>query len=113
MSGWVDVCPSSALTPERGVAAIVDGEQVAVFLLRTGDVLAVGNRDPFSGANVLARGILGSVADRVVVASPVYKHRFDLRTGESLDDGAVRLPTFPARVEQGVVQVAAARLIVS
>ena len=30
---WIPVCRIDALTPDRGVAALVDGEQVAIFLL--------------------------------------------------------------------------------
>jgi nitrite reductase (NADH) small subunit len=104
---WVDVCRLEQLTPERGVAALVEGEQVALFHLRGGEVLAVGNHDPFSGANVMSRGLVGSVGSRVVIASPVYKHRFDLRTGLSLDDPDVVLRTFTTRVADGVVQVLA------
>lgn len=102
---WIDVCPMNTLTPERGVAALVDGQQVALFLLRSGEVLAVGNQDPFSGSMVLSRGIVGSVADAVTVASPIYKQRFDLRTGRCLDDASVSIPTYAARVDGGVVQL--------
>src|SRR5205809_290254 len=49
---WVTVCPVSALLPGRGVAAMVDGTQVALFRVDD-DVLAVSNYDPFSGANVI------------------------------------------------------------
>lgn len=102
---WIDVCGIEQLTPERGVAALVAGEQIALFLLRDGMVLAVGNHDPFSGANVMSRGIVGSAGERLIVASPIYKHRFDLCTGVSLDDPDVALPIFMARVTEGVVQV--------
>ena len=47
------------LTPDRGVAALVDGRQVAVFRLRDGALHAVDNVDPCSGAAVLSRGIVG------------------------------------------------------
>lgn len=104
---WVAVCRSEQLLPGRGVAAMVDGEQVAIFRVPIGDeVLVVGNRDPFSGACVLSRGIVGSVGDVITVASPVYKQRFDLRTGLCLDDPAVALPVREARVLDGWVQVA-------
>jgi len=102
---WVDVCPLRSLTPERGVAALLDGRQVAIFRLGSGEVLAVDNRDPFSGAMVLCRGIVGSSGDSVVVSSPVYKQRFDLHTGRCLDDPVVTVTTFPVRVVAGVVQV--------
>lgn len=102
------VCTVKQLVPERGVAVLVDGHQVALFLV-TGDtgsfVYAVGHRDPFSGANVIARGLLGSVGDRDTVASPMYKQVFDLVTGECLTDPTERLPVHRTWVAGGVVYV--------
>jgi nitrite reductase (NADH) small subunit len=102
---WVGVCPVSALQAERGVAALVGEEQVAIF--RVGDdVFAVSNYDPFSHANVMSRGIVGTRGDVVKVASPMYKQQFDLRTGECLDDATAALDVFPVRVVGGMVEVA-------
>jgi nitrite reductase (NADH) small subunit len=102
---WVDVCGYDQLTPGRGVAALVRGVQVAVFRDGAGEVYAVGNQDPFSGAYVIARGIVGSRGGTPTVASPMYKQVFDLRTGRCLDDEPVALPVYPVRVREGVVQV--------
>src|SRR2546429_3007921 len=102
---WVDVCPVTKLQPERGVAALVGDEQVAIFLVGD-DVFAVSNHDPFSQANVMSRGIVGTRGDVVKVASPMYKQQFDLRTGECLDDPSKGLEVFPVRVVSGVVEVA-------
>jgi nitrite reductase (NADH) small subunit len=79
---------------------------VAVFRVGEGDrVLAIGNYDPFSKANVLSRGIVGDRAGRVKVASPIYKQSFCLETGECLDDPGVSVPTFDVRVRDGIVEV--------
>ncbi len=102
---WVDVCALDDLVPERGVAALVGGHQVAVFLV-DGELHAVSNFDPFSKAFVLSRGIVGSRGDRLKVASPVYKQSFDLRTGECLDNASVAVPVFGVRQVDGRVQVA-------
>ena len=105
---WVDVCGFDDLTPDRGVCALVDGQQVAVFRLSSDDALyAVSNFDPFSGAFVLSRGIVGSQDAAPKVASPMYKQCFDLTTGRCLDDPNVSIPTFAVRVVSGQVQVAA------
>ena len=108
---WVAVCTMRQLIPERGVAVLVGEAQVALFRI-TGPaedyVHAVGHRDPFSDANVIARGIVGSVGERDTVASPMYKHVFDLATGECLSDPAVRLPVHRTWVAGGVVYVHAA-----
>lgn len=99
---WVGVCEVADLTPGRGVAALLpDGRQVAVFLDRAGRTYAVGNRDPFTGAYVLSRGLLGSTgnAGRPYVASPLLKQRFDLLDGRCLDDedAARAVPVYATR----------------
>ena len=106
MSQWTSICPAARLPVERGVAALVDGEQVAVFRTFDGGLHAVSNHDPFSGAMVMARGIVGSRGDRPTIASPIYKQVFDLGTGQCLDDPGVRLEVHLVRVADGVVQVA-------
>jgi nitrite reductase (NADH) small subunit len=104
---WVPVCRADQLRVDVGVAALVGGEQVALFRLDAVQVRAIGNLDPYSGAQVLSRGIVGSRAEAVFVASPMYKQPFDLSTGQCLDDPAVSVPTFEVRVVDGVVQVLA------
>jgi len=104
---WERVCPLDRLTPDRGAVALVRGRQAALFRLSSGEVYALGNRDPFSGANVLSRGIVGDRAGVPKVASPVYKQSFDLRTGACLDEAGVAVPSYPVRVEEdGWVAVA-------
>lgn len=96
---WVGVCRPADLVPGRGVAALLpDGTQAAVFLDRSGTTYAIGNRDPFTGAHVLARGLLGSAGGTPFVASPLLKQRFDLTTGRCLDDDSVHVPAFAARM---------------
>ena len=105
---WVDVCPLDALVPDRGVAALVGGRAVAVFRCSpAGELFALADIDPFSGASVLSRGIVGSVGDRPTVASPVHKQRFDLATGAAIDDPAVHVDTWKVRALDGRVLVAA------
>ena len=103
---WTPVCTLTSLDPDRGAAALVGDHQVALFRLRdTDEVLAVDHRDPFSGANVIARGLVGSRGDTVTVASPVYKQVFDLRTGACLDDDSASLGVWETRVVSGVVEL--------
>jgi NAD(P)H-dependent nitrite reductase small subunit len=103
---WRIVCAADWLIPGRGVTARVGGRAVAVFLLPGDEVVAVDDVDPFSGASVMSRGLVGEVAGEPTVAAPVYKQRFELRTGRCLDDDAVALQTWPARVREGRVEVA-------
>jgi nitrite reductase (NADH) small subunit len=102
---WTALCRYSELTPGRGVAALVDGVQIAVFRTNSGELYATGNRDPYSGAYVISRGVTGWRDGVPTVASPMYKHVFDLRNGTCLDDPAIALPTYPVRRYRGLVWV--------
>ncbi|GAA2732036.1 nitrite reductase small subunit NirD [Streptomyces nogalater] len=95
---WFTVCDLSVLVPGRGVAALLpDGRQAALFRDRADRLYAVGNRDPFTGAAVLSRGLTGTHQGRPFVASPLLKQRFDLLSGACLDDEAVRIPVYAVR----------------
>jgi nitrite reductase (NADH) small subunit len=104
---WRGVCRLSDILPDTGVCILAFGRQIALFRLGEGEALyALDNFDPFSGANVLSRGILGDRAGRPKVASPVYKQSFCLRTGQCLDDEAVALAVFDVRVCGDTVEIA-------
>jgi nitrite reductase (NADH) small subunit len=103
---WLAVCDYDDLTPDRGVCALVEGEHVALFRTHDGRVYALGARDPFSGAYVLAHGIVGSRGDVPTVASPMYKQVFDLTTGRCLDDPSVTVPAYAVRVDGTRIEVA-------
>jgi nitrite reductase (NADH) small subunit len=108
---WHPVCRLSDLLPERGAAALVDGEQVAVIRLLDDRVLAVQNLDPFSGAHVMSRGIVGTRGAVPTLASPMYKQVFDLTTGRCLETAGYTpvgghgpdLQTWTVTVRDGVV----------
>jgi nitrite reductase (NADH) small subunit len=106
LTDWHAICPVDRLLPDRGVAALVEGVPVAVFLLRTGELFATDNVDPCSGANVLSRGLVGDAGGVPTVASPMFKQRFDLRTGQCLDDPDRRLGVHHARIVDDVIEVA-------
>jgi nitrite reductase (NADH) small subunit len=108
MGAWQRVCAYDDLVPDRGVAALVGERQVALFRLSgSTEVHAVDHRDPFSDANVMARGLVGSRGGVPTVASPMHKQSFDLRTGQCVDDPAVALEVWPTRVSDGWVEICA------
>ena len=105
---WHEVCSLKSLSRERGAAALVEGTQVALFRTFDDEVHAVQQLDPFSGANVMSRGIVGTRGSTPTVASPMYKQVFDLRTGACLDpvgEEPRALQTFPVQVADGIVSV--------
>ena len=84
---WTTACAYDHLIPGRGVGVLLDdGTQAALFRLDDGSVHAVGNVDPFSGAAVLSRGIVGDRGGRATVQSPILKQAFALEDGCCLDD---------------------------
>ncbi|ACZ30834.1 nitrite reductase (NAD(P)H), small subunit [Xylanimonas cellulosilytica DSM 15894] len=115
------VCPLTYLAVERGAAALVEVDgaqvQVALFRLHDDEVLAVQQADPFSGANVLSRGLVGTRGGEPTVASPVYKQVFALRTGTCLETAGYAphpghgpdLTTYEVTVLDGVVHVGGPR----
>jgi len=102
---WLSICHFDRLPRERGVAALVDDRQIAIFRTFDDEIYAIGNEDPFTGACVLARGIVGTRGDVPTVASPLHKQVFDLRTGVCLDATDVSVPTFPVRMRDGFVEI--------
>lgn len=101
---WRFVCDASEALPDSGIAALVDGRQIALF--RVGDqIYALDNYDPNSEANVLARGLVGDVQGEPVVASPIYKHHFSLITGRCIEDPEQSVRAYPARIADGRIWV--------
>ncbi|MCL1870161.1 MAG: nitrite reductase (NAD(P)H) small subunit [Promicromonosporaceae bacterium] len=118
MSDLVDVCALTDLEPERGVGALLGGHQVAVFRLADDTVRAVQQLDPYSGANVIARGLVGTTRvaqddgperDVATVTTPMLKQVWNLETGAVIDSGGKPkkpLAVFRAEVRDGRVLVA-------
>ena len=118
---WERACLLTDLFPERGAAALFGTVQVALFRLpddaaygvHAGRVYAVQNLDPFSGAHVLSRGIVGTRAGEPTVAAPVYKQVFSLVTGKCLvtADKSPKnglppdLTTYPVEIRDGQIHV--------
>lgn len=115
----IEICSVDALTVERGAAALLpDGTQIGVFLLEDGSVHAIQQLDPYSGTQILSRGLVGShlvpgegeEAGTIVptIASPMYKQAWNLSTGEVLDSGGGEkkpISVFDAEIRDGKVYV--------
>lgn len=103
---WTAICAVDDILPDTGVCALVNGRHVAVFRIGDDRFYAIDNVNPKSGASVLSRGLVGSLGERVVVASPMYKNHFDLATGECLELPEYGVHAHAVRTERGRVQVA-------
>ena len=100
------ICRIDDILPDTGVAARVGDRHVAVFRIGAERFHAIDNIDPRSGASVLARGLVGNLGERIVVASPLYKNHFDLHTGECLEAPEQSVRAHAVQVQDGRVLVA-------
>lgn len=107
----VRLCQQADLIPNSGICTQVfiqgEGQQIALFYLpqETPQVYAIGNWDPIGKANVLSRGMVGDINNRLVVASPLYKQHFDLLTGECVEDVDSCVPVYRVAIVDGHVQL--------
>jgi nitrite reductase (NADH) small subunit len=105
---WTNACAYDFLIPNRGVGVLLPGgAQVALFKLDDGSLHAISNIDPFSGAAVMSRGIVGDRGGRPTVQTPIKKQAFALEDGTCLDDAEVTLPVYPTRIVDGHVEIGA------
>ncbi|PRA32885.1 nitrite reductase small subunit NirD [Pseudomonas poae] len=106
---WKTVCNEHDLVTNSGVVVWLDGAQVALFYLPAAEaqtVYAIDNHDPESGANVIGRGLIGSIKGELVVAAPIYKQHYRLHDGQCLEAPDQRLRVWPVRLTDGLVELA-------
>lgn len=103
------VCRLENLEPNLGAAVLLPGgRQIALFRYQGpaadgpaadgSAVYALSNIDPYTGAAVMSRGIVGEHGGHPTVASPLLKQPFRLDTGVSMVDPDHRLETVPVTV---------------
>lgn len=105
---WRALCSRQDLVANSGVVAWHDGEQVALFHLPAANgktLYAIANKDPRSGANVIGRGIVGSLKGELVIAAPLYKQHFRLEDGACLEYPEQRLQVWPVRLNGDAVEI--------
>jgi len=101
------VCSKTDLIENSGICALVNGKQIAIFYIPRHEqqVFAISNWDPIGKANVMSRGIVGNLGDAVVVASPLYKQHFDLKSGNCLEDERSSVKVYPASLKNDKVVI--------
>ena len=102
---WSLICDLDAIPLNAGLGARLGNQRIALFRFGN-DLYALEDIEPGTTASVLSRGILGDVQGEPVVISPLYKQRFRLRDGQSLDNPALQLRCWPVKLEQGAIWVA-------
>ena len=103
---WLTICNITDIAKNTGVCADFNGKQVAIFHIQSlSEVKAVCNLDPFSGANILSRGLITEKEGQHYIASPLLKQEFCLDTGQCQQDESVAIPTYKARIDGDLVQL--------
>ncbi len=106
MNSWINICHVEDIPPNIGVCALFNNEQVAIFnCQRTGRFYGISNYDPIGKANVLSRGIIGSIDGQPCVASPLYKQHYNLDTGICLEDPDIKVKVYLVREAKGIIQI--------
>ncbi|WP_068278329.1 Rieske (2Fe-2S) protein [Aldersonia kunmingensis] len=96
---WTTVGALADLTPGEGRTYVVDGRQVAVFLLTDGTLRATDAICPHKGGPLTDGQI-----DGTVVICPLHQYAFSLDTGTCADGiGTVRV--YEARIAGEEIQV--------
>ncbi|PCI62186.1 MAG: nitrite reductase (NAD(P)H) small subunit [Gammaproteobacteria bacterium] len=112
---WLSICQIDDILPNMGCCALVttasnQAQQIAIFRINSltseEQLFALDNYCPFSQANVISRGIVGDLDDKIVVASPLYKQHFELSSGQCLEDETMFLNTYAVRLNGSTVELA-------
>ena len=104
---WTAICRLDDIAPNTGICALVNGQQVAVFREAiTNHLYAIGNFDPIGKANVMSRGLMAQLGEKVTVASPLYKQHYCLKEGTCLENADAKVPVYGVRLKENVVEVA-------
>lgn len=80
----------------QGFCFIIEGQEIAIFRPRSGNLFAIQNRCPHRGGP-LAEGVI----DSCHVICPYHGHKFDLRNGKGEAGESVK--TFEVHEENGEI----------
>ncbi|EFV13960.1 Rieske (2Fe-2S) protein [Segniliparus rugosus] len=95
-----DIGAVADLTPGEGRAYVVDGAQIAVFLLDNGELRATSATCPHK-----AGPIADGQVDLGVVVCPLHQYAFSLASGLCTSEGVGRLAVHSAWAENGRILV--------
>ncbi len=104
MSEFIQVCSTDDLVKNSGVAALINDVQIALFYIN-GEVYALNNFDPIGKANVMSRGMIGDSKGELMVAAPLQKQQYSLKTGICLDVAGVSILSYETKITDNIVFV--------
>ena len=102
MPNWTDVADADEL-PEGGRLCVTVQDTALVVLNVDGAVYAIANTCPHAGRPLDQGEVQG-----LTITCPFHGYAYNLRNGKNLDHPEFEppVPTYPARIEGGKVQVA-------
>ena len=108
-ANWIEVCRLDEI-PTLGarVLEVEGGDSIAVFRGTSGKVFALRDRCPHKGGP-LSQGIVAGD----MVTCPLHAWNLSLESGEARAPDVGCVPTYPVRVEDGVVWLSLAQGIAS
>ncbi|KAG3019161.1 hypothetical protein JG687_00006554 [Phytophthora cactorum] len=109
---WVSFSSKDLFDVNGGGAVLYGESQLAIFNITEScngiekvSWYATQNMCPYDHSFVLAQGIVGDLNGRPKVACPMHKRNFDLNDGCCLSGDDLRLQTFDAKEEDGIIYV--------
>jgi len=97
---WVRLAKVAEVPSNGGIAARYGQGEIALFnFAARGEWFATDNLCPHKQQMVLARGILGNLADTPKVACPLHKNTFDLKSGACLSGDIGAIATYAVKIE--------------
>ena len=99
VADFIRVAGLDQLRERRGVSVLVDGREIALFLLN-GDVFAVRNSCAHQHFSVLHQGTI----DGYRVSCPMHGWTYDVRSGKATS-GEGNIPTYPVRIQGNDVYI--------
>ncbi len=104
MENWIKIASTEDCPIGRGITALIDEEQIAVFHIDKDEWYAVQNLCPHENQMVISRGLCGDQNGEPKVACPLHKNSFSLKTGCHLGEGHDwKLKTFELKIEDNLV----------
>ncbi len=102
MPDWTDIADADEL-PDGGRLCVSVHQQALVVLRVGAEVYAIANQCPHAGRPLEEGEVRG-----LTITCPYHGYLYHLKTGKNLDYGDIEppLPTYPARIDRGKVQVA-------
>ncbi|MEP2690392.1 nitrite reductase small subunit NirD [Maribacter dokdonensis] len=103
---WFKAAPVTAFPKNGGACIKYKDLQIAVFNFeRLNTWYACQNLSPEKQEMVLSRGMIGDHKGIPMVACPLHKKTFSLKTGENLNGTLDPIATYPVKIESDFVYV--------